>query len=128
MPWLALAASVAILAIGLFALKPAAERADAVRSASPAAVVPSDRSRVAEFPASFEWPAQPAATTYRLVLRDATGTVIWNSPAQAETRTPVPEGVRARAQSGADYVWTVEVGGTDGSAELGPYWFHVERQ
>jgi hypothetical protein len=125
-PWLALAASVAILAVGLFVLKPSFDRTDAVRSAGPAGLLPADRSSVAQFPASFQWPAQPAATTYRLVLRDATGTVIWNSPAGAETRAAVPEDVRARAQPAADYVWTVEVTGTDGSAELGPYWFRIE--
>jgi hypothetical protein len=98
-----------------------------VRSASnvaAAALLPQNGATLAELPAEFHWPAQSGAESYRVVVRDVSGTPIWRSVPVEANRAAIDAGLReAKART---YYWTVEVEGIGGGRELGPFWFQLQ--
>jgi len=88
-------------------------------------VTPATEARLSDPPRVFEWPAQPGARAYRLVLRDAAAEPLWHGAWQPETRAELPPEALERLRAGATYLWTVEI--EDGARrELGPFWFLLE--
>lgn len=89
-----------------------------------AELLPQNGAALAELPAEFHWPAQAGAESYRVVVRDVSGTPIWRSVPVAANRAAIDAGLReAKART---YYWTVEVEGIGGGRELGPFWFQLQ--
>jgi hypothetical protein len=88
-------------------------------------VSPANDERLQAVPTELAWPAQPGASAYVVVLRDAAATVLWTSMPLAESRIDLPAGARDAIQARGTYLWSVEVRGV-AARELGPYWFHIE--
>jgi hypothetical protein len=136
-PPLALAAAVVLAAIGAYWLwppqpgispLPAPDGPSLTRgSQTPAAsllVQPPDGARLGSAPPELVWPAQPAASAYRVSLLDARLQVVWRSPSLEGPRARLPEDVRSRLAAGQDYYWSVEPLGS--GRRLGPFAFRLE--
>lgn len=123
----ALAASVALVA-GVYVRygSPLADdgRLRSRDAVSAAAVVPANGATLAAAPAEFQWPVQPGADSYRVVLRNAAGTPIWRSEPVDINRARIDAGLHDVAAR--TYYWTVEVEGAGAAKELGPFWFQLQ--
>jgi hypothetical protein len=83
----------------------------AVRGAAPApaALEPADGAMLPAAPTKLAWPADEAATAYKVALLDSESTPIWNSPRLHEPRLELPDEVRARLGPGRLYYWRVTI-------------------
>jgi len=118
------AAALAVVAIGLVTFTQLRPMDDTVRGDDAGLVVPPSGARLDSAPDELAWPAQPGATAYRVVLRDASAVVLWRGPESAANRLTLPTDGRRALDRAGTYLWTVEVdGGARG--ELGPYWFEI---
>lgn len=77
-------------------------------------------------PALFRWPARDGATGYVVVLRDMSGTLIWRSRKVVSTEVTPPSTLAIQVSTGRSYLWSVEVSGTTGDSELGPWSFRLK--
>ena len=120
---LGLAAAVAIAVVGLSWILPGTHRdSEQLRGAdSAAAVFPEPGVVLEHAPAELRWAAQPGAREYRVTLRDATATVVWESAGTANPRVDLGSELRP----GGTYFWTVSVDGTAAAGELGPFMFRI---
>lgn len=90
-----------------------------------AAVSPSNGASLDRPPTAFEWPEQPGAATYRVVLLDAGARPIWRSEPSPENRLVLPEEVSRQLAGGGTYLWLIEAGRDGRSREIGPFFFDV---
>ncbi len=125
--WLAAAAAMAVLGIGvLFAVRsrPAIDTVrggpDAGRAAG---VSPAAGSTLAGPPEVLRWPAQKGAESYRVKLFDRSGRAIWDSGPLTSPPARVPAAARAALRAGESYFWSVEVARSAETLRLGPYAF-----
>ncbi len=127
--WLAAAAALAVLGIGILFAVRARPAGDAVRggrdAASAAGVSPAAGSTLAAPPETLRWLGQKGAETYRVKLFDQSGRAIWESGFLTSPSANVPAAARASLQAGKSYFWTVEVFQAAETLRLGPYSFSL---
>jgi len=99
--WIALIgiALLALLAIGIFALRPPAEVEDSRKNESPRILLPgAPIGLVAEAPDEVRWDPVPDAKSYEIEFFDATGALIEKRETEG-VRLPLPAGVESRCRA-----------------------------
>lgn len=86
---------------------------------------PAAGAELAAPPAQFRWPAQAGATTYVVILRDGSGTLIWRSLPVTSPATTPPATLSMQIAAGRSYLWSVEISGQAGENEIGPWSFRL---
>jgi hypothetical protein len=123
-----LAAGVAAMVIALYPRTQQHREDDALRSVEAnieQLVSPLGTATLPAPPTNFRWPKQEGATSYRVVLRNASADVIWRSAAVADTQVALDDPVRATLQP-QTYYWTIEVTSVGAARKLGPFWFQLK--
>lgn len=90
----------------------------------PASIVPANGASLVSPPVEFHWPEQAGAESYRVVLRNASGTPIWRSEPVELNHADIDAALQD--ESARTYYWTVEVEGNGTARELGPFWFQLQ--
>ena len=120
--WLALAASLAVAAVGLsvwLATRPVAPDGEVVRGGTPLprqAAAWAPNGTLAEAPREFQFPPAPNGQAQQVMVFDAERRYQWTSPLASEGRVSFPEAERAQLQPGTTYFWTVLGGGQEAAA------------
>jgi hypothetical protein len=132
-PWrraipVSLAAGLAVLVFALYPRMQQHSEDDTLRSVEAGLeqfVTPAEAATLHAPPVEFRWPKQAGATSYRVVLRNASADVIWRSAAVPDPEVKIDDTVRSTLQP-QTYYWTVEVEGTETARRLGPFWFRLQ--
>jgi hypothetical protein len=125
-PAVALAAGLAVLTLGIY-LTSSRDDHDIVRSQSSMAaesVSPAVGLSLKAPPGEFRWPVQAGARSYGVVVRDASGIIIWRSEA-LKTNHVLLDHAFAAGLTPHTYYWSVDVEREEAKLELGPFWFRL---
>ena len=87
-------------------------------------VDPPAGARLDQPPKTLRWPRQTGAWSYRPILHDASGEVVWQGPWDAANRCELPTAVIEKLDAGR-WFWTVEVEGEVERPRLGPWVFEI---
>lgn len=121
---ISVAAAVGVVAVGLWsAIDRGSTSDDTLRGAANGEVLPANGATLERAPVRFDWQEQPGAATYRVTLRAADASVIWQSESTAQSQAVIP--AQLQIARGARYLWSVEYGGPATAGSIGPYSFRI---
>jgi hypothetical protein len=125
--WIPLAAAASLfLAVGLgfFALPGIENSAPLMRNAADTAS-PSGYETLAAPPRSLQWIDDREDAPYRIEMFDRSGTELWEVNDVAASNLTLSEHNLTSIETAGIYYWVVT---TADGAELGPYWFRIDRR